>query len=87
MIALSDPVRLLIVSDIRLHRECFADSLAAFDRIAIVGQAGSPAEALQLAKATLPEVILIDVATEYCLDIVRSAQPRGGHEDSRLRCP
>jgi DNA-binding NarL/FixJ family response regulator len=69
---LAGPVRLLIVSDIRLHLECFADSLAAFDRITVVGRAANPAEALQLAKAMQPEVILIDVATEYCLDIVRT---------------
>ena len=68
----SEPVRLLIVSDIRLHRECFAESLTPFDRITIIGQAANRNEALHLARATQPEMVLLDVATEHCLDIVRT---------------
>src|SRR5262245_60251586 len=55
------PVRVLVVDDQRLIREGIASLLAIQDGIAVVGTAADGQEALALALATAPDVILMDV--------------------------
>lgn len=83
------PVRLLIVSDIRLHRESLAQCLAIFPGLTVVAQASTSAEALQVAESIGPEVILLDIATERSLELAaelnhHSSSPHiivyGGHD-------
>jgi two-component system nitrate/nitrite response regulator NarL len=65
----SGPVRLLIVSDIRLHRESLAQCLSTFPGLTVVAQASSSAEGLHVAESIRPEVILLDIATERSLEL------------------
>jgi DNA-binding NarL/FixJ family response regulator len=54
-------IKVLIADDQRLMREGLATLLALADDIEIVGQAGDGLEAIELAKAHRPDVILMDI--------------------------
>jgi DNA-binding NarL/FixJ family response regulator len=56
-----DTIKVLIADDQRLMREGLATLLALADDIDIVAQAGDGAEAIELAKAQRPDVILMDI--------------------------
>jgi DNA-binding NarL/FixJ family response regulator len=56
-----DTIKVLIADDQRLMREGLATLLALADDIDIVGQAGDGAEAIELAQAHRPDVILMDI--------------------------
>jgi DNA-binding NarL/FixJ family response regulator len=56
-----DAIKVLIADDQRLMREGLATLLALADDIDIVAQAGDGAEAIELAKAQRPDVILMDI--------------------------
>src|SRR5512139_3887038 len=56
-----DTIKVLIADDQRLMREGLATLLALADDIDIVAQAGDGAEAIELAKARRPNVILMDI--------------------------
>ena len=56
-----NPIKVLIADDQRLMREGLATLLALADDIEIVAQAGDGAEAIELAKARRPSVILMDI--------------------------
>ena len=56
-----DTIRVLIADDQRLMREGLATLLALADDIEIVGQAGDGLEAIELANARRPDVILMDI--------------------------
>jgi DNA-binding NarL/FixJ family response regulator len=56
-----EPIKVLIADDQRLMREGLATLLALADDIDIVAQAGDGAEAIELAKAHQPNVILMDI--------------------------
>ena len=56
-----EPIRVLIADDQRLMREGLATLLALADDIDVVAQAGDGAEAIELAKAHRPDVILMDI--------------------------
>jgi two-component system nitrate/nitrite response regulator NarL len=70
--AATEPVRVLLVSDVRLHRESLAISLRACDGISVVGEATDAPGALAAAKSVLVEIVLLDLATDRALDIVRA---------------
>jgi DNA-binding NarL/FixJ family response regulator len=55
-------VRVLIADDHRLFAEALEAILAADPRIAVVGHARDGGEALELAVATRPDVILMDIS-------------------------
>ena len=55
------PVRVLLVDDDPLYLECVALQLGADPRIEIVGRAADGAEAVELAQALRPDVVLMDV--------------------------
>jgi DNA-binding NarL/FixJ family response regulator len=61
MLADMEPIKVLIADDQRLMREGLATLLALADDIDIVAQAEDGAEAIELAKAQRPDVILMDI--------------------------
>jgi two-component system nitrate/nitrite response regulator NarL len=63
------PVRLLIVSDIRLHRESLVQCLAHFSGLTVVAQSSSSPEALHAVVESRPEVILLDIGSERSLEL------------------
>jgi two-component system, NarL family, nitrate/nitrite response regulator NarL len=63
------PVRVLIVSDIRLHRESLVQCLASFAGLTVVGHSSSPTEALHAVIECRPEVILLDIGSERSLEL------------------
>jgi DNA-binding NarL/FixJ family response regulator len=60
--AQSKAVRVLIADDHRLFAEALEAILAADDRIEVVGQASDGGEAVELADALKPDVVLMDVS-------------------------
>jgi DNA-binding NarL/FixJ family response regulator len=55
------PIRVLIVDDVPALRELFRLALAE-PRFQVVGEAGDGVEAVQIARETRPDVILLDVS-------------------------
>jgi DNA-binding NarL/FixJ family response regulator len=55
-------IRVLIADDHRLFGQALESILATDDRLQIVGHAGDGSEAVQLALATEPDVVLMDIA-------------------------
>ena len=56
-----EPVRVLVVDDQELFRRGITMLLASDDGIEVVGEAGDGVEATELAAATAPDVVLLDV--------------------------
>jgi two-component system NarL family response regulator len=57
-----DRIRVLIADDHRLFVQALEAILATDDRLEVVGHAGDGSEAVQLALAVEPDVILMDIA-------------------------
>ena len=56
-----EPLRVAIVDDHTMFRDGLSNVLAAEAGIEVVGQGGSAQEAIELARAQLPEIILLDI--------------------------
>jgi two-component system, NarL family, nitrate/nitrite response regulator NarL len=56
------PLRVLIADDHRLFVEALEAILASDERIEVIGQAGDGSEAVELARALKPDVVLMDVS-------------------------
>ena len=74
-----DPVRLLIVADVRLYREGMQASLSAQSQFAVVGAARDADEALRLTMDTNPDIVVLDMATKHSLAVVRAIRQRAPH--------
>jgi two-component system, NarL family, nitrate/nitrite response regulator NarL len=66
------PVGVLIVADIRLHRDGLAATLRRHQAIDVLGAATSGDDGLAQARAVSPDVILIDMATPDGVGAVRA---------------
>jgi two-component system, NarL family, nitrate/nitrite response regulator NarL len=60
--SLSRPVRVLIVDDHRLFAEALAAILAMDDRIHVAGHARDGQQAVEVAQAIRPDVVLMDIS-------------------------
>jgi len=65
-------VSLLIVADVRLYREGLSCSLDHREGLTVLGEASNAQTALQLATSTLPDIVVVDMATRDSLAIVRA---------------
>ena len=67
-------IRVLVVANVRLYREGMAFNLANRDGLSVVGSAASRAEVLSAVTALNPDVVVLDMAVERSLDLVRNAK-------------
>ncbi len=65
-------VRVFVIAEVRLYREGLATNLASRPNLTIVGMAGNVTEALGLLELARPDVVVLDMATRDCLQIVRA---------------
>jgi DNA-binding NarL/FixJ family response regulator len=66
------PVRVVLISDIRLYREGLTEVLAAKGPIDVVGTCAGAATGVQMAKDLHPDVVVIDAALEDGLDTLQA---------------
>ena len=66
------PIRIGVVSDVRLFREGIAESLSARDQFTVLGSAANLAGALALGEKLRGHILLLDVAMTEGLAIVRA---------------
>ena len=63
-------IQTLIVIEVRLYREGLASTLRDQERLAVVGTAGSRAEALRAVATHAPQLVIIDVALPEALELM-----------------
>jgi len=68
------PIRVLVVDDHLLFRRGVLAALASRPHIEVVGEAGDGEEAIQLARQTQPDVILMDIAMPVCSGLEATRQ-------------
>src|SRR5215470_1046040 len=77
-------IRLLLVDDQELLRQGLASLLSAEVGFDVVGQAGNGTQAVALAEALRPDVILMDVQMPVCNGIEATRQIHIRHPDMRI---
>jgi len=91
------PLRVLVVSDVRLYRDGLVWSIAATARLQVQGSADSAASALERLQSTSVDVLLVDMSMEGALSLIHAvkvSQPEiyivaytvGLDDQSVLRC-
>jgi len=65
-------IRVLVVASVRLYREGMSFSLETRDGLTVVGSSSSCVEAITAVTALCPAVIVVDMATDRSLDLVRN---------------
>ena len=78
------PLRVLIADDHRLFAEALEAILAADERIEVVGQAGDGSEAVELARALDPDIVLMDVSMPVLDGFEATREIRAESEDTRV---
>jgi two-component system, NarL family, nitrate/nitrite response regulator NarL len=73
------PIRVVIVSDVRLYREGIVAALSRSQRIAIAGTASSAAEVVDYVRRVDANVVVFDMATRGSLDGVRALAAGAPH--------
>ena len=71
--------RVVVVAEVRLYREGLATNLGTRPNITVLGKAGGADEALALAAAMRPDVVVIDMGTRDALDLVRAIKRQDAH--------
>jgi DNA-binding NarL/FixJ family response regulator len=80
----SEGIRVLIADDHRLFGQALESILATDDRLEVVGHAGDGSEAVQLALAVDPDVILMDIAMPIMDGFQATKQIRKQRPQSRV---
>lgn len=65
-------IRVLVIAGVRLYREGMAFNLENRDGLTVAGSAATRVEALQLITALQPAVVVLDMAADQSLDLVRA---------------
>jgi DNA-binding NarL/FixJ family response regulator len=71
------PIRLLVVVDVRLYRDGIAATLAGRPAIVVVDAVGTRSAALAAGRASQPDVVLVDLAVDEALDLIRDIGANG----------
>src|SRR5262245_66209670 len=79
------PIRVLLADDQALVRSGFKGLLDAEDDITVVGEAADGAEAVQQARATRPDVVLMDIRMPRLDGIKATSQIVGTHGLEQVR--
>ena len=80
----SAPVRVLVVDDHAVVREGLRHVLSASEGFAVVGEAGTGADALALAEAQRPDVVLLDLTMPGMSGLAVAAELRRRVPDARI---
>jgi DNA-binding NarL/FixJ family response regulator len=67
-----EPIRVLVVAGVRLYREGMAFNLGSRDGLTVAASAATRVEALHFITALQPAVVVLDMAADQSLDLVRA---------------
>jgi two-component system nitrate/nitrite response regulator NarL len=76
IVAEREPVRVLVVAEVRLYREALAASLQEQSTLDVIGVASTIDDVLAAVAASAPDVIVVDVAMRNSLTMVRTIRER-----------